>query len=99
VTGDELKLGRPVRLRVLAHLKHAAPTPLSGARAGQIPSQRAQTASFHCHDAALLGAIPIAIPTPMITSDTKITARSIVSHVGMSLGCSFTGRILHTPFG
>jgi hypothetical protein len=25
VTGDELKLGRQVRLRVLARLKHAAP--------------------------------------------------------------------------
>jgi hypothetical protein len=44
------------------------------------------------------GAIPIAIPTPMITSDTKTTARSIVSHAGLRLvGCSFTARILHIP--
>jgi len=36
----------------------------------------------------------------MITSDTRITATSIVSHLGMRFnGCSFTARTLHTPFG
>ena len=91
MTGDELKLGRHVRLRVLAHLKHAAPTPLSSARVGTDTLAVCTDRVFHYHDAALLlGAIPIAIPTPMITSDTKITARSIVSHVGMSLAGTST---------
>jgi hypothetical protein len=38
VTGDELKLGRHVRLRVLAHLKHAAPHHCLAPEPGKVPS-------------------------------------------------------------
>jgi hypothetical protein len=34
----------------------------------------------------------------MITSDMKITAKSIVNHLGMRFnGCSLTARTLHIP--
>jgi len=38
VTGDELKLGRHVRPRRLAHLKHAAPIPCLAPEPRQVPS-------------------------------------------------------------
>ena len=44
-------------------------------------------------------AIPIAIPTPMITRDNEDDGQVDRQPLGLSLaGCSFTGRILHTPF-
>jgi len=38
VAGDELKLGRHVRLRVLARLKHAAPHHCLAPEPGKVPS-------------------------------------------------------------
>ena len=43
---------------------------------------------------------PIQRPIKMMTTDTAMTVRSIVSHRGMRFeGCSFTVRTLHPPFG
>ena len=87
VAGDELKLGRHVRLRVLARLKHAAPHHCLVPEPGKVPSDfytlavRTDRVCCTFRKPRCQGAIP----TPMITSDTKITARSIVSHVCMSL--------------
>jgi hypothetical protein len=92
VTGDELKLGWHVRLRTFETCRS---TPLSGARAGKgafgflHPRGARRPRLFHFQEAALLGGNPDCDPDadePMITSDTKITARSIVSSRGYELG-------------